>query len=53
MVKFEERLDDFVESYKKDWLNTLHEMKEYYIEKDELWIVIEVLLDKIVELDKE
>lgn len=45
-MTFYDRLDDYVERYIQDPINVLDNMKNYF-DDEELWSVIEYLLDKI------
>ena len=47
----EERLNDYIENYKKDWYNTLNDMKNTYDDESEYWWIIEELLDRIKDLE--
>ena len=47
----EERLNDYIEEYKKYGRGAIRNMQEYYDNEDEYWWIIEKLFDRIVGLE--
>ena len=52
MITAEQRLNDYIEDYKKHGRLAIQNMQDYYDNEDEYWWIIETLLDKVLELEE-
>ena len=52
MITAEQRLNDYIEDYKKHGRRAIQDMQYYYDNEDEYWWIIETLFDKILELEE-
>lgn len=52
MITAEQRLNDYIEDYKKNGRRAIQDMRCYYDNEDEYWWIIETLFDKILELEE-